>query len=106
MRPSSPRPLGFTAAKRKLLQALAEGDYQHEARARIDVKNALAMGTVSAEQVAGIVRRATGAEHSSSPHHGDALITVHLLKTSGWYIKFYFLDPSTVFISVRPVSHP
>lgn len=106
MCPSAKRSMGFTAVKHKLLQALSEGDYQHELRDGIDVKNALAMGALSADALAEIVKRCRGSDHSSSPHHGDASITVHVLKTAGWYIKFYFLDPSTVFISVHPVSQP
>lgn len=93
--------LGFTAAKRKLLAALESGDYQHEVRDAVDVKNVLATGQVTAAALAAIVKRSNGLEHSTSPHHGDASITVHVLKTGGWYIKFYFFDPSTFFISVH-----
>lgn len=93
--------LGFTAAKRKLLAALVSGDFQHEARGAIDVKNVLATGQFSVTDLVAVVKRANGLEHSTSPHHGDASITVHVLVTGGWYIKFYFLDPSTIFISVH-----
>lgn len=93
--------MGFSAAKRKLLAALASGDFQHEVRDAIDVKNVLATGQISVAELVVIVRRANGLEHSTSPHHGDASITVHVLKTGGWYIKFYFLNPSTFFISVH-----
>lgn len=92
---------GFSEAKQKLLAALESGDYQHEVRDRIEVKNALVTGQVSASDLALIVRKTNGLCHSMSPHHGDAAITVHLIKTDGWYIKFYFLDPSTIFISVH-----
>lgn len=104
MASKSPGVEGFTVAKRKLLSALVSGDYQHEVRDRIDVKNVLAMGQMSATDLEAIVRRANGLEHFSSPHHGDTSITVHVLKTGGWYIKFYFLDPSTIFISVHQES--
>jgi len=93
--------LGFSAAKRKLLAALASGDFQHEVRDAIDVKNVLATGQLSVAELVAIVRRANGLEHSTSPHHGDASIMVHVFRTGGWYIKFYFLDPSTFFISVH-----
>ena len=79
--------LGFAAAKRKLLSALASGDYQHEVRGAIDVKNVLATGQMSAADLVLIVKRANGLEHSTSPHHGDSSITVHVLKTGGWYVK-------------------
>jgi hypothetical protein len=94
-------PEGFATAKRKLLAALASGDYQFEVRAGIDVKNLLATGQMTASALQLIVKQSNGLEHSTSPHHGDASITVHVLKTGGWYIKFYFLDPSTFFISVH-----
>lgn len=74
MKPKRGAASGFDAVKKRLLSALIDGNYQHEARDRIDIKNHLLMGRV---------------------------ITVHVLKTTGWYIKFYFLDPSTVFISVH-----
>lgn len=92
---------GFDAVKKRLLSALIDGNYQHEARDRIDIKNHLLMGRVAPLQLISIVKRSRGHEHFASAHHADKSITVHVLKTSGWYIKFYFLDPSTVFISVH-----
>jgi hypothetical protein len=26
---------------------------------------------------------------------------VHVLKRDGWYVKFFFVDPQTIFISVH-----
>lgn len=92
---------GFDTVKKRLLSALIDGNYQHEARDRIDIKNDLLMGRVTRMQLISIVKRSRGHEHFASAHHADQSITVHVLKTSGWYIKFYFLDPSTVFISVH-----
>lgn len=94
-------PVGFNAVKRALLAALKSGDFQHEIRDDIDVKNQLSTGALAPLALVAIVNRATGSDHSTSPHHGDASITVHVLKTGGWYVKFYFLDPSTFFISVH-----
>ena len=47
--------------------------------------------------------RCKGSEHQTSPHHVINSVEVHVIKTQGWYIKFYFLDadPDTVFISVH-----
>lgn len=92
---------GFKAAKSALLAALRSGNYQHEVRDDIDVKNLLSTGAMAPSALVAIINRATGLDHSTSPHHGDASITVHVLKTGGWYVKFYFLDPSTFFISVH-----
>jgi len=93
---------GFRKAKARLLRALAAGTYQHEARDRIDAKNLLLAGAVSAGDVAKIVGRCNGTHHSSGPHHADRSVTVHVLRRDGWYVKFYFLEPdATMFISVH-----
>lgn len=92
---------GFREAKRRVLKALAEGTWQHEARNAIDVKKGLLTGAISAAEVRAIVARCNGTHHVASPHHADASIEVHVLKRDRWYIKFYFLDEDTVFISVH-----
>jgi len=92
---------GFKEARRKLLAALASGSYLHEARNEIDVKNKLATGEISAAEVAELVKKSTGNDHSKSTHHADRSITVHVISRKGWYIKFYFIDPNTWFISVH-----
>jgi len=92
---------GFKEAKRKLLAALANGTYLHEARSGIDAKNKLATGETSAAEVAELVRKSTGNDHSRSVHHADPSIIVHVISRKGWYIKFYFVDPDTWFISVH-----
>jgi hypothetical protein len=94
-------PAGFREVKRRLLKALAEGTWLHEARNAIDVKNGLATGAVTAAEVRAIVVRCNGIHHSASPHHADAATEVHVLRRDGWYIKFYFLDEDAVFISVH-----
>lgn len=93
--------IGFRAAKAAVLAALVEGDYQHAARDGIDVKNLLALGEVSAGQVEEIIRRCNGSQHQSSAHHRIAGLECHVIKAGGWYIKFYFLQPTAVFISVH-----
>lgn len=94
-------PAGFGEAKRRLLKALAEGAWLHEARNAIDVKNELATGSVTAAEVRRVVGRCNGTHHSASPHHADPSVQVHVLRRDGWYIKFYFLDEDAVFISVH-----
>lgn len=92
----------YKQVKRTVIAALRSGQFQHEARSGINVKNLLATGQVSAEFVQGLVARSNGTQYSSSPHHSVASIDVHVIESGGWYVKFYFLnDPDTVFISVH-----
>lgn len=93
--------MGFKDAKAAVLKALKEGTYQHEARNQIEVKNELAMGNVTADDVAAVIGKCNGTHHSMSSHHSDASIDVHVLKRDGWYIKFYFLEEDACFISVH-----
>ena len=92
---------GFKKAKHDVIAALEAGDYQHASRGSIDVKNLLATGEISAQEVISIIKKCSGTQHSCSPHHSVPSIEVHVLKTGTWYIKFYFIDPSAWFISVH-----
>lgn len=93
---------GFNAVKVAAISALLGNQYQHEAREDINVKNLLATGEVSAAYVATLLKKAKGFEHTCEPHHSAFKgVDVHLIKTQGWYIKFYFLDPETMFVSVH-----
>mgnify|MGYP003327342775 CR=1 FL=1 len=71
----------------------------------IDVKNLLEIGQVSLEEVGEIIGRSRGNDYSSSLHHFDSSITVHIIKTRraghNWYVKWYFVEPNSVFISVH-----
>jgi hypothetical protein len=93
--------MGYKAVRSRVIRDLLEGNFQHEARTNIDVKNKLLTGEITAIAVAELVKRSNGSEHSCSPHHFDSSIEVHVIATGGWYIKFYFLDPHTMFISVH-----
>jgi len=67
-----------------------------------DVKNLLALGNVTPEFVERVIVKSDGTEHVSSPHHRFAEIDVHVVASSGWYVKFYFIgNPDTMFVSVR-----
>lgn len=92
---------GFKQARQDVLAALEIGNYQHAARGSIEVKNLLATGEVSVQQVIEIVRQCSGMHHCSSAHHSVASIEVHVLRRLGWYIKFYFIEPDVWFISVH-----
>ena len=97
--------MGFKKAKQQVIECLKSGHFEHEARDRIEVKNRLATGAVTVEEVIAAIGRSRGDSYSSSPHHFDASIEVHIIKTThlgtGWYIKWYFVDPNSVFISVH-----
>ncbi len=94
--------MGFKEVKHRVTKALKEGTYQHEARGSIKDKNTLMSGDISPEQLIAVIDRCNGRHHESSEHHALKGIEVHILKRDGWYIKFYFVDPNTVFISVHP----
>lgn len=95
--------MGFKQAKARVLDCLVTGHVLHEERDSIDIKNQFATGLVSVKEVAQIIGRSAGCDYYCSPHHFDRDIDVHVIRTtySGrrWYIKWYFLDPDSVFIS-------
>jgi hypothetical protein len=99
-------PDGFSQVKKCLLRCLNEGKFQHELRTNIDVKNLLATGEVSKDEVISLIKSSIGDFHSKSPHHIESSFIVHVIRNKGWYIKFYFLEVDanenlSVFISVH-----
>lgn len=97
--------MGFKDVKRQLVDCLKSGNIVHEQRDNIDLKNLLATGQISVDLVTDIVSQTRGNEHRKSPHHVVSTIDVHVIKTSfqgkNWYIKWYFIEPNSVFISVH-----
>lgn len=93
--------MGWRIVKSRVLRDLREGRFVHEARNSIETKNKLATGEVSADFVHGLIAGASGLNHRASPHHAHSSVEVHTVVRAGWYIKFYFLDPDTTFISVH-----
>lgn len=95
----------FYTVKQTILQCLAEGNVLHEQRNNIDVKNLLATGQVSTSEISCLVARSKGTEYECKPHHILREIDVHILKTRyrnhECYIKWYFVEPNCVFISVH-----
>lgn len=91
----------FRQIKSTVIGALRDGTYQHEARNDVNVKNLLMTGQVSAKDLDKILSNCTSAQLTTSQHHDDSSIEVHVVRKGTWYIKFYFLDPNTVFISVH-----
>ncbi len=97
--------MGFNGVKRQVLECLSNGNVLHQERQEIDVKNRLAVGQITLDEVASVIGRAKGSDHSVSPHHQVKDIAVHIVKTwhggQRWYIKWYFVEPNSVFISVH-----
>ena len=95
----------FKQARVQLLDCLREGDVQHAERNDIDVKNLLAVGEVSLEDVVAVVAQSRGSDYQSTPHHQIAGVEVHVISTQyagvSWYLKWYFVEPNSVFISVH-----
>ena len=92
--------MGFKDVKEKVIANLLADDYSHETRQDIDEKNLLAVGKITAAALAKVLKKSRGHEYSSSPHHQDSKVLVHVIICNGWYVKFYF-DPDTLFISVH-----
>jgi len=97
--------MGFKVVKKRILECLNSGSILHAERNNIDIKNLLATGAVSIAEVATIIGGTRGNCYSCSPHHYDSNVDVHVLETTisgvDWYIKWYFSDPNSVFISVH-----
>lgn len=97
--------MAFRDAKKQVIACLKTGNIRHESRSELDIKNLLAVGDVDAKDVAAILGRARGNDYKSSSHHSYPSIEVHIVKTKhlgkDWYIKWYFIDPDSVFISVH-----
>ncbi len=103
--PHRVREMGFKDVRCLLIDALESGHYQHEFRADMESKNLLAIGEVTAEFVADLLRRCRGDQYRSSPYHYDPGVLCHQftprLDGERWYLKAYFLSAKAVFISVH-----
>jgi hypothetical protein len=97
--------VGFKDAKRQILTCLKSGNILHDQREDINIKNLLATGKISMSDVTNIISQTRGNEYESSKHHVINELDVHIIKTSfkgkDWYIKWYFVEPNSIFISVH-----
>ena len=97
--------MGFKELKHQVLECLSSGNILHETRRSIDVKNLFATGQVTEDEVSLIIARAKGTEYELSRHFAVKSLDVHILKTQfagqRWYIKWYYVEPNSVFISVH-----
>ncbi len=97
--------MGFNDIKQRVISCLLEGTYDHEVRRNIDVKNLFQCGQLSEQFLMELILATRGSQYDVSPHHKAPEIDVHVMKPVKnrleWYIKFYFVDPDLMFISVH-----
>ncbi|QSR36410.1 hypothetical protein CFI10_15765 [Marinobacterium iners] len=97
--------MGYKDVKALVLTCLQSGNILHASRGDIDTKNLLCTGQVTSEEVAEIIRRSRGSDYVCSPHHSVSGVDVHIIQRShkgvAWYIKWYFVEPNSIFISVH-----
>jgi hypothetical protein len=98
--------IGFKEARRRLCQALQNPtSIVHEQRGDQEEKNLLATGVVTPREVLNVVRAATGNDYEEDVHHQDASVVIHVISRTHqgleWYIKWYFVEPNVIFISVH-----
>ena len=63
--------MGLSEAKRAVVAALREGNFEHEAREALAEKKLLAVGDVDASDVAELVLKTRSEDYRESPHHWD-----------------------------------
>lgn len=97
--------MGYKDVKALVLSCLQIGDILHASRGEIDIKNLLATGQVTPDEVAEVIQRSRGGDYECSPHHSVSGVDVHIIRRSHkgvvWYIKWYYVEPASVFISVH-----
>lgn len=93
--------MSFKDVRYRVIRALKDGTYLHAARGSIEDKNALMTGDIPPEDLIKIIDRCNGTHHENSERHTFKGVEVHIHKRNGWYLKFYFIEPDTVFISVH-----
>ena len=97
--------MGFKEIKYQVIECLKQGNFLHAQRKDIDIKNLLAAEEITIKKLINILKQTRGSEYKSSPHHCISSVTVHIVKTSysgvKWYIKWYFIAPNSIFISIH-----
>ena len=100
-------PLGLKDIRAEIIKKLLDGRIQHEITRNGDIneKNILLTGKVNVEEVVELINATKGAGYSTSKHHLDGSIDVHIFKVKKnkveWYIKCYVIEPDVWFISVH-----
>tara|TARA_Y100000768_G_C23989013_1_gene690861 strand:+ start:425 stop:715 length:291 start_codon:yes stop_codon:yes gene_type:complete len=95
--------LGLKDIRSEVIKRLKDGHIQHDTdrAGDIDIKNLLLTGEVTVSDVIELINKTKGGQYESSPHHIVESVDVHIFKPNGWYVKFYFIDPDVIFISVH-----
>jgi hypothetical protein len=97
--------MSFKAIRKRVIECIQNGAYDHEVRGNIDVKNLFQCGQLTDRYVIDLIKATRGNEYDVSPHHHAPTISVHVFKPRKdgkiWYIKFYFVEPDVMFISVH-----
>jgi hypothetical protein len=99
--------LGLKSIRTEVIKKLQDGRIQHETTRSgdIDEKNLLLTGAITVEEVIELINATKGDDYSTSSHHLDKSIEVHVFrpKKSGisWYVKCYLIEPDVWFISVH-----
>lgn len=97
--------MGFKDVRSKAIESLEAGKTQSEERPDIVEKNLFKTGVVTAADVVALLKHTRGDQYRVVPHNIVSGIEVHIFEPVKegveWHIKFYFLDPNCVFISVH-----
>jgi hypothetical protein len=99
--------VGLKDVKSRAMSCLDNCQIQHETERSgdIDKKNLLVTAQVTLAEVKDLINCTKGTQNKVSSHHVEKLVEVHTFKPinkgTKWYIKFYFLEPDIIFISVH-----
>lgn len=99
--------MGLKKTRSAVVEKLKDGRIQHETTrsGNIDEKNLLLTGMVSVEEVINLINSTKGPDYSTSKHHLDDDVDVHVFRPKkkgvSWYIKCYMIEPDIWFISVH-----
>jgi hypothetical protein len=98
--------LGFKEVKERAIQCIKSNHVRHVER---DLgKNMFAAGDLSPEEMIQIIDFCRGDCYETNKHHLFNT-EVHILKPrgkyDGWYIKFFFVEPDILFISVHQSNY-
>jgi hypothetical protein len=99
------RLLGLKEVKALAINKIREGKVNHITREF--GKNKYAEGFLSDDQVIAMIQSCRGDRYEAKPHHAIRSVLVHIMKPlgkyDGYYIKFYFLEPDVIFLSIHSV---
>ena len=95
--------MGFSEDRKKMLEALRQGQVIHEQRSYQEDKNLLAVGRLSEDEAVLILRSVRGQQAEASVHHYDPGQRVWIMKPTiagvRWYLKAYLQEENVVFLS-------